>query len=103
MEKIKEMIHRYYTVQQASQEAAKLRKQLVPSLKEAGLTNTKFNFGDKNISYHSYNSHEEITQKMVRQFVQNKYPHIDAEQFVVDLWNTRKKKTVETIRVQTKK
>ena len=55
LQKIKELMTRYDQAQRASSEAAKLRRQLVPLLKDLELTKTKFNFGDRNISFHKYN------------------------------------------------
>lgn len=100
MENIKQLMHKYDKVQRATQEAPALRKQIVPLLKEAGMTKTKFNFGDRTISYHSYGDYEGITQALVRRLVNEKYPEIDSEQFIADLWGSRKKRTVETLRVQ---
>lgn len=93
-------MHRYDKAQRATQEATALRKQIVPLLKEADMTKTKFNFGDRTISYHSYGDYEGITQALVRRLIREKYPEIDSEQFIADLWGSRKKKTVETLRAQ---
>lgn len=98
MDDIKEKIRRYYEVQQASTEAAALRKQLVPLLKQAELTKTKFDFGDKTVGYDSYYDYESITQKQIRQ-VLSQYPQIDADLFVKQVYDARKKKLVETVKV----
>jgi len=100
--KIKELMTRYDQAQRASTEAAKLRKQLVALLKDSELTKTKFNFGDRNISFHRYNDYENVTQRLIRSVIVEKYPNIDANQFIADLYAARKSHPVETLRVQSK-
>ena len=101
LQKIKELMTRYDQAQRASSEAAKLRRQLVPLLKDLELTKTKFNFGDRNISFHKYNDYENVTQRLIRSVITEKYPGIDPSQFIADLYAARKSRSIETLRVQT--
>lgn len=98
--KVKDLMARYDRAQRAGNEAASLRKQIVPLLKDAGLTKTKFNFGDRVIMYYNYNDYENITQKLVKSVIAQKYPQLNAEQFVADLYAARKCKSIETLRSQ---
>ena len=99
MDNIRDLMTRYNRAQQASLETTSLRKQLVPMLKGAGLTKTKFDFGDRTISYHVYSSYEELTQKLIKKVIADKYPQIDPDQFVKDVYAARAKKSVETLQV----
>lgn len=103
MNEIKELMQQYDRAQRASQSVASIRKRLVLLLKQAGMTKTKFNFGDRNISYHTYGSYEELTQRLIRSVVKEKYPQIDSEQFIADLYAARKRRTVETLKATPKK
>lgn len=103
MTRIKTLMNRYDQVQRSSAEASTLRKQLVPLLKQAELTKTKFNFGDRTISYHYYNSYENITQQLIRSVISKKYPQINPDKFLDDLRAARKSTPTETLRVQSKK
>jgi hypothetical protein len=100
--RIKELMTRYNRAQQAGCEATVLRRQLVPLLKNNGLTKTKFDFGDRTISYHTYNDYESITQRLIKAVIREKYPHINADQFVADVYGARKCKHIETVRAQNK-
>lgn len=102
VEDIKSMIQQYNKAQQMSLLMAPLRKKLVPLLKENNMTKTKFNFGDRVICYHSRGCYEEITQGLIKKVIREKYPQLNAEQFVTDLYDSRKKKTVETLKVHKK-
>lgn len=99
MEKIKELMTLYNKAQLASQEATALRKQLIPLVKSAGLTGTKFDFGDRSISYHNYHNYEDITQKLLKRVLAEKYPRMNAEQFIKDVYDSRIRKDVDTLRV----
>jgi hypothetical protein len=103
MENIKELMTRYNKAQQGNQEATSLRKELIPLLKGAGLTKTKFDFGDRSISFHSYSNYEEVTQKLIRRLLIASYPQINPDQFIEDLYAARTKKSVETLRVQSRR
>lgn len=100
LQKIKELMTLYDQAQRASSETAKLRKQLVSLLKDAELTKTKFNFGDRNISFHKYNDYEKITQRLIRSVIVEKYPNIDADKFIADLYAARKSRSIDTLRTQ---
>lgn len=102
MTRIKTLMNRYDQLQRSNNEAAALRKQLVQLLKQAELTKTKFNFGDRTISYHYYNNYENITQQLIRSVIKDKYPQINADRFLADVCAARKSKPAETLRVQTK-
>lgn len=102
IQKIKELMTRYNSAQQAGCEAAAIRKQLVPLIKRTGLTKTKFDFGNRTIGFHSYNDYESITKKLIQSVIRDKYPQINAEQFSADLYAARKCKPVETLRAQNK-
>lgn len=102
MDNVKDLMNRYNKAQLASLEATRLRKQLIPLLKNEGLTKTKFDFGDRVIKYHNYTDHEGITQALIKNVIRQKYPQIDPDQFVKDLYGARSKKRIETIRVVSK-
>lgn len=101
IDEIKDLMTKYNRAQQASTEAAAIRKRLVPLVKKAGLTKTKFDFGDRSISYHNYNVYDSITKNLIISVVRNKYPHINAEQLAADIYAARQRKPVETLRVTT--
>jgi 23S rRNA maturation-related 3'-5' exoribonuclease YhaM len=103
MENIKGLMTRYNKAQQASQDAAALRKELVHLLKEEGLTKAKFDFGERSVSYHSYNKHEDITQKLIKRMIVDRYPQVNADNFMKDLNAIRTKKLVETLQVEQRK
>lgn len=99
LSQIKELMHKYDRIQRASQETASLRKKLIPMLKSAGLSKTKFNFGDRTIGLNTYNSYEEVTQRLIRSVIVDKYPQLDAEQFVTDLYAARKRRSIDTLKI----
>jgi hypothetical protein len=99
MEEIKDLVQRFYDAQKASTEVISLRKQLVVALKSRGLTDTKFNFGDRTIQYSSVAEPEGITQKLIKDMVTREYPQIDPEVFMKKLKAARKTKVAETIKV----
>lgn len=103
LQKIKALMTRFNHAQLASCEATALRRQIVPLLKTAGLTKTKFDFGTRSVSYHTYNDYEAITQRLIKSVIRQKYPQINAEQFVKDLYAARQCKNIETLRVLNKK
>ena len=96
---IKELLYKYDQSQRAGQEATKLKKQLVPLIKSAGLTKTKFNFGDRTIAYSTYSTHDDITQRLMRSVITKKYPQINVEQFITDIYGSRKRRTIDTLKV----
>ena len=100
MENIKELMTSYDKAQRAGSQAAIIRKQVIPLIKKANLTKTKFNFGDRNIFYHSYNDYEGITQRLIKSVIEEKYPHINSKQFISDLYTARKRKQIETLKVK---
>lgn len=102
IQQIKELMAKYDQAHRAGLQAAILRKQLIPLLKNADLTKTKFNFGDRTINFHSYNDYENITQQLIKSVVKEKYPNVNAECLIGDIRAARKYKKIETLRVQRK-
>lgn len=94
---VKDLVHQYYVAQKNGRKAAQLRKQLIPLLKKAGMTGTRFEFPDTVISYLSYNKPGNITQKLIKDVVLKYYPSINAEQFIKTLLAARVKRTIETV------
>ena len=62
------------------------------------LTDTKFNFTDRSIGYHKYICKEEITQKLIKSVIQQKYPQRNPDKFIADLCSARKSRTTETLK-----
>jgi len=100
--KIKELMARYHKLQQMRSELEAIRSQLIPLIKQEGLTKTKFDFGNQIIKYSNYNDYGSINKTLIRTVIGEKYPHINAEQFVADLYASRKCKHVETLVSQSK-
>lgn len=100
MQRVKNLIHRYNAAQQASAELTAIKKELVPLLKQQGLTATKFQFdnGRRYVEFHSYSKPEEITQTMIKSYVRRNYPNINADAFMTGLRQSRKKRVCETVR-----
>jgi hypothetical protein len=98
IDQIKSLMNKYNQAQQAAREADTLKKQLVPLLKAQNLTDTKFNFTDRSIGYHKYICKEEITQKLIKSVIQQKYPQINPDKFIADLCSARKSRTTETLK-----
>ena len=103
IQEIKDTMDKFYNAQKASTEVAQLRRKLVVMLKKSDLTKAKFNFSDRTIQYSSYSSFEDITQKQIRQVINQYYPQISADNFVKQVYEARGKKIVETLKVTNKK
>jgi len=72
IEEIKELMHQYNRAQLAAAEAMTIRRRLIPLLKQHNLTGTKFNFGDRVISYHNYSTPEGLTQKLLTEVLEER-------------------------------
>ena len=84
-------------------EIDRTRKELVPLIKQNALTNTKFDYGDRYLRYRVYNEYGQISQKVLRQVLQAKYPEINADNFINEVLSQRKltrKETVEIVKTK---
>ena len=102
MDRIKELVRRYNQAHKATAELTEIKKELVPLLKRAGLTATKFNFGDRSLSYSKYYAMDGPSQKLIKQYLYERHPNINADVFVTDLYAMRQRKLVETIKIDKK-
>jgi hypothetical protein len=96
---IKALIKQYNQALEVSKQLPALRARIIPALKNEGMQNTKFNFGDYSIGYHSYNDHDGISQKLIKQVLTTYYPNVNSNEFMQRLLNERKLKKVETIKI----
>jgi len=86
----------------AVKEMEQLKSDLVPMVKHANLTNTKFDYGDKKLKYSLLKEYGGITQKGIKLVLQNHYPSIDPQQFMNQVLATRTYKERETIDISRK-
>ena len=97
LQTIKTLMNQYNEAYKASRESDKIKKKLIPLLKSNNLTETKLNFNDRAIYFHTYTRKEEISQKLIKNVLIQKYPNVNPEKFIEDLCNERKKITTETL------
>ena len=103
MDNVRTKMNKFYQAQKAGSEAAVLRKEIVTMLKDTNLTKSKFDFQDRVIVYDKYTDYEGITQKQIRFVLEQYYPNIPADVFVKQVYDARKKKTIETLKVTKKR
>lgn len=100
---LKDLLREFNHAQQESKKIPQLRKRIIALIKHEGLTDTKFNFSDKTISYHTYQRYEDISQKLIREVLTEYYPQIDNKTVAQLISQRRKKKVTETIRITDRK
>lgn len=96
---LKSLIKQYNQAYESSKQLAVLKSRIIPALKRENMQSTKFNFGDYSIGYHSYNDHDSISQKLIKEALVKYYPTINTTEFMNRLLSERKLKNVETIKI----
>ena len=99
-EELKSLIKQYNQAYEMSKQLPILKARIIPAIKNQGLQDIKFKFGDHSIGYHNYNDTEGLTQKLIKQTLTKHYPNINASDFMNKLLGMRKIKAVETLKIR---
>jgi len=101
--KLTDLYNHSSTKDKLVKEIDQLKKELVPLIKKNGLTQKKFDFGDKFLRYKTFTDHGSISQKLLRDVLDTYYPSVNKQEFMQRVLSMRNSKTKETIDVINKK
>ena len=99
VDSIKPLVQRFYDTYRMSSELPALRKTLTAALREAGLTTTKFRFGEHVVKYTRSTDYGGLNKALLRSYIKDHYPQIEPEAFIEGLYAARPQKVTESVSV----